>query len=115
MPRMWVVEHGRNSFMSLLDALQRLLTPGIIGEILRGETDDWSRADWAAVTRFPVIDLEILTVHFLLDHTGRLGKSLISEVLLRRSMAKAKSTGSNVFCVYHDCDLKNCPPGTHED
>ena len=96
--------------------LPNLLTPRVIGEILRGEVRDWTLGDWyASLIRFPIRDATTIAVRAILDWTGGLGRAVAIEVLIRRSSAKATAIGADVFCVYHDCDVLECPPGEHDD
>ena len=94
---------------------RNFLTPRVILEILRGETENWTLEEWrAALIRIPILDVKKIAVHIILDHTGSLGRAVVSEVLIRRSIAKAEAIGSDCFCVYHDCDIKDCPAGEHD-
>jgi len=97
-------------------AFPNSLTANAFRRFLRGEEREWTAGDWYVVlVKFPVVDIEEIATHLLLDYTGRFGRHIASTVLLRRSLAKADAIGSECFCIYHDCDSKDCPPEAHDD
>ena len=73
----------------------------------------WTRGDWGAVPVILLHDARHWLARWLLD--GPLGRAIESEVGYRQMLAHATAMGSDCFCVYHDCDTKDCPPGAHED
>jgi hypothetical protein len=88
-------------------AVQGSITAAITADVLSGEAWNWSRADWRAVPKLILHDVERFVATVILDHTS-FGRALTSEVLLRRSFDRAKASGADVFCVYHDCDIHRC-------
>ena len=103
--------------MSILrDLYRNLLVPGAIRDIASGEASNWTFDDWyAALVKFPIVDMKHIAVQIILNHTGDLGRSVVTTVLLRRTVSKMKAMRSEYWCVYHDCDSKQCPAGSHED
>lgn len=96
-------------------AFRNLMTPGLVSDALSGDSVEWATGDWRTVLHVLLWDAKHLTACFLIDGTGGLGHYITSEVLRRRSLAKAQAIGSECFCVFHDCDSKDCPEGFHDD
>ncbi len=107
-------EDAYESFLRARSFARNSFVVGVLRDVLSGEVRSWTRWDWyAAVVRFPLLDARRMLATFLLDHTGALGREIQSEVLYRRSLAKATAIGSDCFCVFHDCDARDCPAGKH--
>lgn len=71
-------------------------------------------SDAVAVVRIFASDVRFAIASFLIDHTS-LGGALVWQVMQRYHSARATESGARVYCVYHACDARYCPPGLHED
>lgn len=52
----------------------------------------------------------------LIEHDRNwLGRAMISTLVQRWHLARARKLESGCYCCYHACDSKDCPPGFHDD
>lgn len=69
---------------------------------------------WADVCALPKLwkmDIRRRLARLALDY---IGDDIKLEMFFRRSADRAKKSGENVYCLFHDCCASQCPPGEHE-
>lgn len=81
---------------------------------LRLVADVRSVGDALAVPKIVAMNMREAAARFILDKT-KLGDAIRVELSTRWHSARAEALGSSCYCVYHACDVKDCPPGFHDD
>lgn len=71
--------------------------------------------DAVAVPKIAIWEAQKWLANLLVDHT-RFGEIVAGEVMFRYHAHRAAELGSDCYCVWHSCDMKDCPDdGAHGD